>query len=252
MERKFIYDSPVYDLRELSRRNLHIHTCYSRCGKADMLVSRVVAEADRAGLEMIAFTDHFNYFDFDGVCLAQCAAQRLMAEKIPHRVKILYGAELSNYDIGKQLELPETNAALDIRLYACNHFQMEVFVHPEDRTARGYALHLLKATKELMLSGKADCVAHPLIGMRVPVDDIREVGLAMTDSELGDICELSRTTHTALELNRAAIGSDPGLYRRLYNLGREAGAFFHFGSDAHSIEWVDPSGYIGDLERLLN
>ena len=252
MKRNYIYESPVYDLRELSRRNLHIHTCYSRCGKADMLVSRVVAEADRAGLEMIAFTDHFNYFDFDGVCLAQCAAQRLMAEKIPHKVKILYGAELSNYDIGKQLELPSTNAALDIRLYACNHFQMEVFAHPEDKTARGYALHLLKATKELMLSGKADCVAHPLIGMRVPVCEVPEVGLAMTDNELGSICELSRLTHTALELNRAAVFSDPMLYRRLYNLGREAGAFFHFGSDAHSIEWIDPSGYIGDLENLLN
>ncbi len=249
--RQPIYSEPVYDLRELSRRNLHIHTCYSRCGRADMLLSRIIAEADRAGLEMIAITDHFNYFDFDEVCLAQCSAQRHMAEKIPHKVKILFGAELSNYDIGRQLEKPETNAALDLRLYACNHFQMEVFAHPENKTTRGYAEHLLASTRELMLSGRADCVAHPLIGMRVPVCEVPEVGAAMTDNELGEICTVSANTKVALEMNRAAIMSDPALYRRLWNLGREAGAYFHFGSDAHGIEFVDPSGYIDELARLV-
>lgn len=252
MERKYVYTEPVYDLRQLSRRNLHIHTCYSRCGKADMLVPRIIAEADRAGLEMIALTDHFNYFDFDEVCLAQCSAQRHMAQKLSHRVTVLYGAELSNHGIGKQLEHPQTNEALEYRLYACNHFQMEVFEHPEEKTARGYARHLLDATRELMLSGKADCIAHPLIGMRVTVCDIPEVGMAMTDNELGELCALSGKTHTALEMNRAAILSDPSLYRRLWNLGREAGAYFHFGSDAHSLEWVDPSGYIEELAKLIN
>ena len=67
-----------------------------------------------------------------------------------------------------------------------------------------------------------------------------------------EICEISRSTHTALELNRTAITQDPDFYRRMYNIGKEAGAFFHFGSDTHSIEFVDPSGYIDELAKILN
>ncbi|MBR4942141.1 MAG: PHP domain-containing protein [Clostridia bacterium] len=252
MSRKPIYDEPIYDLRELSRRNLHIHTCYSRCGNPGMYLPLILAEADRAGLEMIAITDHFNYPDFDLVCLAQCEAQRLIASKTPHKVKVLFGSELSNVDIGKQLELPETNEALDIRLYACNHFSTDGFVAPKEKTARGYAVHLLESAKQLMLSGKADCIAHPLIGMKVTVCEVPEVGAAMTDNELAELCILSGKTHTALEMNRAAIPNDPALYRRLWNIGRECGAYFHFGSDAHSLEWIDPSGYIDKLAALIN
>ncbi|MDD6262571.1 MAG: PHP domain-containing protein [Eubacteriales bacterium] len=252
MKRSLIFETPVYDLRELSRYNLHVHTCFSRCARADMQLPAILAEADRAGLEMIAITDHYHYHDYDEVCLAQCRMLKRLAEKTPHRVRVLFGSELSNYDVGKQLETPETNRALDYRLYACNHFQQSSFVHPENRTVRGYAEHILAGTKLLMLSGKADSIAHPLTGIRVPVCTQPEVGAAMTDAEIGEICELSAKTRTALEMNRCAITQDTDLCRRLWNLGREAGAYFHFGSDAHSIEFVDPSGYIDELAKLLN
>ena len=53
-----IYETPVYDLDELARYNLHIHTAFSRCARADMLIDAIAAQAVADGIEMIALTDH--------------------------------------------------------------------------------------------------------------------------------------------------------------------------------------------------
>lgn len=251
-KRPYIFDTPVYDLAELVRYNLHVHTFCSRCGKADMHMPLILAEADRAGLEMIAITDHSHYAELSEVAVAQARMHKRIADKIPHRVKVLYGAELSNPDIGVFYDTDEANDALEYRLYATNHFQIDGFVHPEDKSIRGYAEYLLKKTRVLMESGRADCVAHPLTGMRVPVCTPPEVSAAMTDNEIGELCELSARTHVALEINRASTNSDPELVRRLWNLGREAGAFLHYGADAHDIGAVDTIAQLADLKAILN
>ena len=48
----------IYDIDELARFNLHIHTCFSGCAKDEMTFENIVKTAEDAGLEMIALCDH--------------------------------------------------------------------------------------------------------------------------------------------------------------------------------------------------
>ena len=50
--------APCFDLDELARDNLHIHTAFSRCAKPEMTVENIFAEAARIGYRTIALTDH--------------------------------------------------------------------------------------------------------------------------------------------------------------------------------------------------
>ena len=46
--------APCFDLDELARDNLHIHTSFSRCAKPEMTVENIFAEAARIGYRTIA------------------------------------------------------------------------------------------------------------------------------------------------------------------------------------------------------
>ena len=86
-----------------------------------MLLKDIVATAEAAGVEMIALTDHYNFHDYDECYLAQIRLLKRQAAALGTKLRILFSGELSNYGVGKQLESAETVAALDYRLYTCNH-----------------------------------------------------------------------------------------------------------------------------------
>lgn len=247
-----LYETPVYDLDELTRRNLHIHTSFSHCAKSEMTLQAIVERAVAAGVEMIALTDHYNFPEFDDCFLAQVRYLKSRAVRLERKPTILFSAELSNYGIGKHLETSETAAALDYRLYTCNHFHLDFWEHPAERTARGYAVFQMQAIRRLMEDGCADCIAHPLIGRFVKTMEATAVTEAITDTELGDLSELARKTHTAWELNSGAVYGDPAFFRRLWHIGREAGAVFHFGTDAHTLDAVDSRSHAVRLKEILD
>jgi len=247
-----IYSEPIYDLDELARANLHIHTHYSHCAKREMLVPDIIRAAEGSGLSMIALTDHYNEDNFGDEYLGQLSVLRREAAGTGSGLKILFGFELSAYGIGKRREKDATNAALDYRLYSCNHFQQSYWEHPEDRSPRGYAVFSLAVTNSLICSGKADCVAHPLIGKYIKCfDDRTEVTRAYRDSEIGDTAALAKAHGVALEINSGAVLGDPALARRIWNLGREAGATFHFGTDAHSLDRVNTKTRLSEIKSIL-
>jgi histidinol phosphatase-like PHP family hydrolase len=74
---------------------------------------------------------------------------------------------------------------------------------------------------------------------------------AYTDSEIGDMAALARKHGVALEINSGAVLGDPALARRVWNLGKEAGATFHFGTDAHSLDRIDTKTKLGKIKRIL-
>lgn len=252
MEIKMIYSKPVYDLDELARYNLHVHTHFSGCGKPEMVIPAIIAEAERAGLLMIALTDHYNYFEFDRGYMRQIEILKNYAEWTITDLKILYGSELSAYAPGRQLESLDTNRALDYRLYSCNHYHLDFWGHPEDKTPRGYALYSMRIIRELAASGRAECVAHPLIGRFVHCcDDKTEVTRAITDAELYELSVHMRDNGVAWEINVGAVLGDPVFGRRLWNIGKEAGAKFHLGTDAHRLCDIDTRNRLPELKRVL-
>ncbi len=247
-----IYKEPIYDLDELARYNLHVHTHYSGCGKPEMVIPAIIKAAEEAELEMIALTDHYNDENFDKAYLRQITILKNYLEHTPTKVKVLFGSELSAYGIGKTLESAETAQALDYRLYSANHFHLDFWGHPEEKTARGYALYSMELIRSLVDLGRAECVAHPLIGRFVrSVEDRQEVTRAIKDNELGELSEHMRDGNVAWEINVGAILGDPEFGRRLWHIGKETGAKFHFGTDAHRLVNIDTRTHLEDLKRVL-
>jgi HisJ family histidinol phosphate phosphatase len=247
-----IYPQPIYDLDELARYNLHIHTAFSACAQPEMTAKAIVKTAEKAGLVQIALTDHYDHFDRDKDYLAQMDALKAACAEMHPKIKVLFGFELSCYGVGKFLEKDETNQALDYRLVSCNHYDRPWWDKPEDKSPRGCAVHTMRIVKSALESKRYDCVAHPLIGRFCRhLEDRTEVTKAMTDNELDEICELAAKTETALELNTGAVRGDPALFHRLWNLGREVGTIFHYGTDAHSLGYIDTGRYLPEIKKIL-
>jgi histidinol phosphatase-like PHP family hydrolase len=123
----------IYDLDELAAWNMHIHTTFSSCAKPEMKIAGIIQEARRAGLKQIAITDHYNSADVDRLSQIKILRAELAEAGLDGTdLKILYGAELSAYGIGKFLDTPEVNAALEYRLYSYNHSHLDFWEHPED------------------------------------------------------------------------------------------------------------------------
>ncbi len=242
---------PCYDINELVRENLHVHTTFSGCAKTEMRVKDIIRKAEEFGLERIALVDHFN--DADAPIIEKNKADKYVAECYEAKVKILFGAELSAYGVGKWLDSDEVNSKLDYRLYAANHYHLDFWEHPEDKSPEGYAKHSFDVLSTLIKSGRADCIAHPVMAGYIRCfEDKNCVTNAMTDNQLGDLLTLARDNKTAWEINRDDALAFPEFSKRFWNLGKEIGVVFHFGSDAHTIQNMNPEVRIDELRALFD
>ncbi|MBQ6267541.1 MAG: PHP domain-containing protein [Clostridia bacterium] len=246
----FVHEK-TYDIDELVLDNLHIHTRYSRCANREMHVRDIVRAADAAGLRTIALTDH-NYIEKHNAVAAQRLKILKKLEKVPHEVRVLVGAELSSYGIGKFADDVECDNALDYRLYTTNHYHQHYWEHPAEKTPRAYAAHMLAIMDGVIESGRADCFAHPFMAGYVKAfDDFRDVTRAFTDNEIGDIMAKADAREIAWELNLPAVRDDPAFFRRYFHIGREVGVCFNIGTDAHVLERVNAKAFAEEYKQLL-
>lgn len=231
----------TYDIDILARQNLHIHTNYSNCAKEEMIVRDIIDRAEKADLETIALVDHFNTDNSNEQCIERNGILRRQAQQTGTKLKTLFGNELSCYGVGKTLENEQVRKTLDYKLYACNHYHLDYWEQPEDTSPRGYAVHAYQVILSLLKSGKADCIAHPIVGNYVSAigEDKCALTRAMTDNELGDLLTLAKEHKTAFEINISAIRGDPVFAKRMWSIGKEAGTVFNFGTDAHRLQFID-------------
>jgi histidinol phosphatase-like PHP family hydrolase len=243
----------IYDLDELAAWNMHIHTTFSGCAKPEMKIAGILQEARRAGLKQIAITDHYNSADVDRVAQIKILRAELLEEGLDGPdPKILYGAELSAYGVGKFLDTLEVNAALEYRLYSYNHYHLDFWEHPEDKSPKGYVDHALRVLTSLFAEKRADSIAHPFIGRFIRCyEDRTLVTQAIRDSELGDIMTLGTVSGSAWELNLNSILADPVFGRRYWRTGREVNAVFHLATDAHRLSQIDPRNLLGQVKSVL-
>jgi len=222
-------------LPELVKSNYHIHTNFSACAARDMTVPYIISQSKKAGLEKIALVDH-DHDNWDNL-LKKIDYLENEVQEINPEISVIVGAELSAYGIGKYGINFETNQQIDFRLYSTNHYHLNFWEHPKDKTARAYAEHTLQVLKKLILSKRADCIAHPFVGiyLRGILNDFTEVTRAITNNELADILELAKLNNVSWELNTKAIYADPVFAKRLWETGREVGADFVIGTDAHQL-----------------
>lgn len=246
----FLHDK-TYDIDELARYNTHIHTHFSRCANPEMLAADIVKTADKAGLEIIALTDH-DYPAKRNAVAVQRDELLSEIEKVEHNVKVLVGSELSAYGVGVFTNDISCDEALDYRLYTTNHFHQDYWHQPEDMTPRGYAEFMLAIMNSVLDERKADCFAHPFMaGYIHAFDDPHKVTRAFTDNDIGDILEKANALGTAWELNTVAVAGDPEFHRRYFQIGKEVGVTFNIGTDAHLLKNIDTKQFADMLKKTF-
>lgn len=245
------YFEKCYDIDELVRRNMHIHSNFSRCAKPEMTLENIVREAERCGLTEIAITDHSD-IEMYNKTVPQNEILKRQRDALDTRVRIRIGAELSLYGIGKYSETPEHIRAMEYRLFAQNHYHVGHWEQPEDRSPGGYAQHTLDCLTELFTTDYADCIAHPIVPIKLNRIERPERMLdCISDTALGDILEKGERAGCAWELHRGAVIFFPEFSRRYFNIGREVGVHFTYSADAHKLVDIDPAPILNDYKRIL-
>jgi histidinol phosphatase-like PHP family hydrolase len=133
-----------------------------------------------------------------------------------------------------------------------------LWTYPEDLTAIGFWNHAKAILTQLFADKRADCIAHPFMWKTIRehiTDGGNEDGTYVTriipDNELGDLLELGFRSSVAWELNKNAIKRDPVFYKRMFNLGKEIGVVFNYGTDAHTLAPVNTKEEIETIKSIL-
>lgn len=243
----------TYDFKELLKCNMHTHSTNSLCSKPEMIFEDMVREAERIGLETLAITDHSDLGSgIDVVANAENFRERLKTLNSP--VRVLVGAELSAYGIGKYAETRERDKALDFASYSHIHYHLDYWEQPEDRSPRGYAKHMLAVLDELFNTDRADCIAHPFSPGKMKFFNEEEKILTLasiTDSELGDILEKGEKAECAWEIHTPTFLTYTDFSKRLFNIGKEANVHFVIGTDAHRLAGLNTFPYLEALENVI-
>ena len=247
---------PTYDINELLRTNYHIHTNLSRCGKREMTLESIIKAAEEDGLKVIAVTDHIHPGEAWKLKRNIPLLKKQLA-KTEHTVKVYIGAELSAYGEEKYT-LKKSDAELDYRLYAHNHYHMFGWEQPEDKSPAGYKEHCRKVLTAVITSGKADCMAHPFNDHYIVREFGEKYGFGAgditslwTDNELGDMLELGKKYNVAWEINVKSCLQQPEFINRYWNIGREIGVCFNFGTDAHVLADIKTSERADFIKSVL-
>lgn len=242
---------PCFDLDELIKENLHVHTTFSGCAKPEMRVKAIVARAEELKLQRVALVDHFNHADTP--MIEKNTADRFVVKLTETEIPFLFGAELSAYGVGKWLDSDEVNRALDYRLYSANHYHLDFWEQPEEKTPRGYAEHTVRVLTALIEADRADCIAHPIYAGYVRVlEDKKALAAAMTNEELYNLMLLAKKHRVAWEINVGEALADPLLTKRMWRFGKEINSVFHFGTDAHLLQNMDTQIHYDELKKLLS
>ena len=243
----------TYDPAELVRHNMHTHSVFSLCAKKEMTLEAMIRRAEEKGLKTLAVTDHSDPGDgIDTYAGFLTCKERLRTIETP--VRVLIGAELSAWGVGKFGEPYEVDKALDFASYSHVHYHLDSWEHPEDRSPRGYARHELAVLNALLETDRADHIAHPFSPNKMHFFNEGEKAAtldALTDNELGDILEKGERARCSWELHTPTLFRFPDFARRFFFLGRELGVHFCVGTDAHALAAIAPEDLAGRLTELL-
>lgn len=243
----------TYDPDELARHNVHTHSVFSKCAKPEMTLEAMIRAAEEVGLRTLAVTDHSDPQD-DIDTYGNFLVLKEKLAQIDTPVRVLLGAELSAYGVGKYAEPYEVDRALDFAAYSHVHYHLDTWDQPQDRSPRGYAQHNLAVLNALFETGRADHVAHPFSPCKMPFFDEAQKAQTLdclTDNELGDVLEKGERAGCSWEIHTPTFFRFPAFSRRFFSIGKEVGAHFALGTDAHTLAALSTQGIAERLRAVL-
>lgn len=240
--------------------DVHCHTFLSSCCHDErMTPANIIGIAAEAGLKTVGFADHFWDGSMPGANSWYKPQDWDHVSKIRDRipsdtkgVRVLVGCESEYCGDGKIGISAETASRFDFVLLPMSHFHMSGgFIRPKNlHRPKDVASLLMTRLSEVVEIDFITGIAHPLvpIGFCEHSDEI----LSMLDaSQLRDAFGRAAERGISIELNADALPGSSGTtgegnhdepFLRVLSIAVEAGCFFHFGSDAHSV---------GDLGRVM-
>ncbi len=243
----------TYDIDELCKANMHTHSVFSKCSKPEMVFEDMIKAAEGFGLETLAITDHSDLFDeINSVGNFRKLKKRL--EKVDTKMRVIVGAEMSAYGIGKFAEPYRIDKEIEFTSYSCVHYHLDYWHQPEDRSPRGYAVHMIDVMSALFDTDRADNIAHPFSPCKMKFfnqTEKEEMLTSITDNELGDILIKGEKAQCSWELHKSSVMCFPEFYRRMFFIGKEAGVHFCVGTDAHHLIDLDTSDFAQGLKEIL-
>ena len=243
----------TYDPDELARHNVHTHSVFSKCAKPEMTLEAMIRAAEEVGLRTLVVTDHSDPQD-DIDTYGNFLVLKEKLAQIDTPVRVLLGAELSAYGVGKYAEPYEVDRALDFAAYSHVLYHLDTWDQPQDRSPRGYAQHNLAVLNALFETGRADHVAHPFSPCKMPFFDEAQKAQTLdclTDNELGDVLEKGERAGCSWEIHTPTFFRFPAFSRRFFWIGREVGAHFALGTDAHTLAALSTQGIAERLRAVL-
>jgi histidinol phosphatase-like PHP family hydrolase len=234
----------------IPRFNMHVHTLRSACAKPEMTLEAIDREASRAGLRYVGIADHIDVSEHN----PRPILNREDIQNGTWDVEFLVGCEATVLSPTRMAVSDEVARSLDYVMVSANHYHLGQVENPVNRSPGDYAKHYLGMLEGVMDWGLADIIGHPFLhtklGRRGVVDPV-EV-LDHYDWELVErVLERAANNELSFEIKPGYIELIPEFMGRLVKTGREYGAKFSIGTDAHRlVEIPFPEDFRSKLEGI--
>jgi len=250
--------------------DLHLHTGLSPCSGDPSGTPELYAPiAAKNGVELIGIADHM--WDarvkhpgeigwYKTLTFERQLAHMSECERVQHGVKIIYGVEAELFS--GVLGLHESSAALlDFVSVAHSHFHQGPHALPDGyRSHEGVAFYMMKTFDEMIAHPLTQITAHPFEPCILDVgEDLLKIYQLVGRDRFVKSLEKARDKGISIEINTSLnepYGTEvyEKTYMWMWQLAKEVGCLFHFGTDAHTAgrfeERSRPEVYKEYIDRL--
>lgn len=234
--------------------DIHVHTHLSLCSDDETAtVENYLTRAKELGIEVLGISDHMwdsknipikNQFYFPQSFERQLARKNEFP-KVIDGIRLLWGCE-TEYANGVLGITEETAKKLDYVLVPHSHLHMKGFVRPSQGidTPKEIAKFMLHTFKGAVNTGLATGIAHPFDPCFF-YENLQEIFSYLSDDEFQECFIIAKQKNVSIEINISSFDGDirngvrSACYLRMFEIAKKVGCKFHFGSDTHSIRFLE-------------
>ena len=248
---KLLFRGYMNDL--IPMHDVHVHTKLSLCsGDITANFENMLSRADELGIELLGFTDHMwgceglpksNMFYKKQTFDRQCEQLLKLPSQVGN-VKIIKGVE-TEYANGILGITEEQAEKLDYVIAPHSHLHMYGFARPlHIINAKQIGKYMVKTFIEVANNPLVDAIAHPFDPC-IKYDKLAHMYSAISDKDFEECFMIAKANNVSIEINissfndQIADGERSQYYFRMFEIARQVGCKFHFGSDTHSVDRLD-------------
>jgi putative hydrolase len=204
-------------------QDYHVHCNYNDHSASDLTIKKIIAQAEKIGLRVIALTEHVRRTsDWVPRYLAEIRAETAAAST--NKLKVIPGFE--------------AKILRDGSIDCCEGYSRDHFIVASFHSTFGEKRVWIEALKSAIQNPDVDVIGHLA---PEPTFDLNE-------EELSELASLIFSNHKIIELNAKYHRPPPRWLLKF----KEKNVSFHLGSDAHSLQEIGNFSSISDLISIVH